>query len=48
MSKIETIELKLNVNPILSPFNIGYVRVYAETLNILRIENGLGAIMFEK
>lgn len=48
MSKIETIELKLNVNPILSPDNIGYIRVYAETLNILRIANGLGAIMFEK
>lgn len=48
MSKIETIELKLNVNPILSPSNIGLVRVYAETLNILRIANGLGAIMFEK
>jgi hypothetical protein len=48
MSKIERIEVKINTNSILSTNNIGLFRSYAETYNILRISNGLGAIMFEK
>ncbi len=48
MSKIERIEVKINTNAVLSTNNIGLFRSYAETYNILRISNGLGAIMFEK
>jgi len=48
MSKIEKIEVKINTNSILSTNNVGLFRSYAETYNILRISNGLGAIMFER
>jgi hypothetical protein len=47
MSKIETIEIKMSINPILSTSNIGLFRAYAETYNILRISNGLGAVLFD-
>jgi hypothetical protein len=49
MSKIEKIEIKMNnINKILSGKNVGIFRSYAETYNILRISNGLGAIMFDR
>jgi len=48
MSKVEKIEIKINTNSILSTSNIGLLRSYAETYNILRISNGLAAVMFEK
>ncbi len=47
MSKIETIEIKMAINPVLSTSNIGLFRAYAETYNILRIANGLGAVLFD-
>jgi len=47
MSKIETIEIKMSINPILSTNNVGLFRAYAETYNILRISNGLGAVLFD-
>lgn len=48
MSKVERIEIKLKINSILSSNNIGLFRCYAETYNILRIDNGLGALLFDK
>ena len=48
MSKVEKIEVKINTNSILSASNIGLFRAYSETLNILRISNGLCAVMFDK
>jgi len=48
MSKIEKIEVKMNINNVLSGKNVGVFRSYAETYNILRISNGLGAIMFDR
>ena len=48
MSKVEKIEIKLNTNSILSTSNIGLLRSYSENYNILRISNGLAAIMFDK
>jgi hypothetical protein len=48
MSKVETIEIKININNIISTNNIGLFRCYAETYNILRISNGFGAVLFEK
>ena len=47
MSKVETIEIKMAINPVLSTSNIGLFRAYAETYNILRISNGLGAVLFD-
>lgn len=47
MSKIETIEIKMSINPVLSTSNIGLFRAYAETYNILRISYGLGAVLFD-
>jgi hypothetical protein len=47
MSKIETIEIKMSINPILSTNNVGLFRAYAETYNILRISYGLGAVLFD-
>lgn len=47
MSKVEKIEIKLNTN-LLSTNNIGLFRSYSETYNILRISNGLAAVMFDK
>ena len=47
MSKIETIEIKMKVNSILSTNNLGLFRAYAETYNILRISYGLGAVIFD-
>lgn len=47
MSKIETIEIKMSLNSVLSTSNIGIFRAYAETYNILRISNGLGAVLFD-
>jgi len=47
MSKIETIEIKMAINPVLSTANIGLFRAYAETYNILRISNGLGSVLFD-
>ena len=47
MSKIETIEIKMAINPVISTANIGLFRAYAETYNILRISNGLGAVLFD-
>jgi hypothetical protein len=47
MSKIETIEIKMGLNRVLSTSNIGLFRAYAETYNILRISNGLGAVLFD-
>ena len=48
MSKFEKIEIKMNINPIITPKNLGFFRSYAETYNILRISNGLAAIMFDR
>jgi hypothetical protein len=48
MSKVERIEIKLKTNSILSANNIGLFRCYAESYNILRIGNGLGALLFDK
>jgi len=48
MSKVEKIEIKINTHPIISTNNIGLFRSYAEVMNILRISNGLGGIMFDK
>ncbi len=48
MSKVEKIEVKLNTNSILSTSNIGLFRSYSECYNILRISNGLAAVMFDK
>ncbi len=48
MSKVEKIEVKINTNSILSTSNIGLFRSYSECYNILRISNGLAAVMFDK
>jgi hypothetical protein len=48
MSKFEKIELKMNINPIISLKNPAIFRSYAETYNILRVSNGLCAIMFDR
>ena len=48
MSKVEKIEIKMKTNSILSASNVGLFRCYAETYNILRIGNGLGALLFER
>lgn len=48
MSKIETIRLKIQTIPILSTNNLGYLRAYTESHNILRISNGFGALLFER
>ncbi len=48
MSRVEKIEIKIKTNSILSANNVGLFRCYAETYNILRIANGLGALLFEK
>jgi hypothetical protein len=48
MSYVEKIEIKMNINSILVGKNTGIFRSYAETQNILRISNGLGAIMFDR
>ena len=48
MSKFEKIELKMNINPIISLKNPAVFRSYAETNNILRVSNGLCAIMFDR
>ena len=48
MSKFEKIEVKMNINPVITPNNLGYFRSYAETYNILRVSNGLAAIMFDR
>lgn len=48
MSKVERIEIKLKTNSILSANNIGLFRSYAESYNILRIDNGLGALLFDR
>ena len=48
MSKFEKIEVKMNINPIISPKNSALFRSYAETYNILRVSNGLAAIMFDR
>ena len=47
MSKIETLEIKMAINQVLSTSNIGLFRAYAETYNILRISNGLCAVLFD-
>ena len=36
---LETIEIKMAINQVLSTSNIGLFRAYAETYNILRISN---------
>ena len=48
MSKVEKIEIKMVLNPILANNNVGIFRSYAETYTILRISNGLCAIMFDR
>jgi len=47
-SKFEKIEIKMNINPIISLKNPAIFRSYAETINILRISNGLCAVMFDR
>jgi hypothetical protein len=48
MSKIERIEVKINVKPIISINNQATFRLYSECYNILRISNGLAAVLFER
>ena len=48
MSKIERIEIKINIKPIISVNNQATFRMYSECLNILRISNGLAAVLFER
>jgi hypothetical protein len=48
MSKFEKIEIKMNINSIITPNNLAFFRSYAETSNILRVSNGLAAIMFDR
>jgi hypothetical protein len=48
MSKIERIEVKINIKPIISINNQATFRMYSECHNILRISHGLAAVLFER
>jgi hypothetical protein len=48
LSKIDTVELQLTLNPILSTNNLGLVRIYTLNTNILRVANGFAGVLFER
>jgi hypothetical protein len=47
-SQIDNIEIKMTLSPIISPNNLALFTGYSLCYNILRIVNGLGALVFTK
>jgi hypothetical protein len=46
MSKIDNIQLKLSMNPVISLNNVAKIRLYALGYNIIRVINGVMGILF--